>query len=163
MQILLRHLMDSQGWFGLAFALSLSLSLSLTCFWRVKQLALRGGGFEDFHCNSERSRKGLSVGFIPNMKGTGGRRERERSFIYSFKLWCILWGLSPTLWRLYKCSRRLLGVLNSIELIYILIGVARVAHTATVADQYNVTNSLIPSSLSSSVMIFLSLYNCLDC
>ena len=146
-------------WFSVC---SLSLSLS-DVFLTSEAARLEGGGFEDFHCNSERSRKGLSVGFIPNMKGTGGRRERERSFIYSFKLWCILWGLSPTLWRLYKCSRRLLGVLNSIELIYILIGVARVAHTATVADQYNVTNSLIPSSLSSSVMIFLSLYNCLDC
>lgn len=83
MQILLRHLMDSQGWFGLAFALSLSLS---DVFLTSEAARLEGGGFEDFHCNSERSRKGLSVGFIPNMKGTGGRRERERSFIYSFKL-----------------------------------------------------------------------------
>ena len=44
MQILLRHLMDSQGWFGLAFALSLSLSLS-DVFLTSEAARLEGGGF----------------------------------------------------------------------------------------------------------------------
>ena len=41
MQILLRHLMDSQGWFGLAFALSLSLS---DAFLTSEAARLEGGG-----------------------------------------------------------------------------------------------------------------------